>query len=102
MSWTLVLNIYITFRLQDIANSLRKKLRESEAAAEVETARLHEEISRLHQNIGDIEKKANHFANINDRRYQQVWNLRQETANKLLAKVSFLIFLLCHWFCVKF
>ncbi|XP_034241497.1 dynein regulatory complex protein 1 [Thrips palmi] len=74
-------------RLQDIANSLRKKMRESEAAAEIETVRLHEEITRLHQNIGDIEKKANHFANINDRRYQQVWNLRQETANKLLSKI---------------
>ncbi|XP_052121907.1 dynein regulatory complex protein 1 [Frankliniella occidentalis] len=74
-------------KLQDIANSLRKKMRESEAAAEIETARLHEEISRLHQNIGDIEKKANHFANINDRRYNQVWNLRQETANELLTKI---------------
>lgn len=65
-------------------------MRESEAAAEIETVRLHEEITRLHQNIGDIEKKANHFANINDRRYQQVWNLRQETANKLLSKVGHL------------
>ncbi|KAK3927976.1 Dynein regulatory complex protein 1 [Frankliniella fusca] len=74
-------------KLQDIANGLRKKMRESEAAAEIETARLHEEISRLHQNIGDIEKKANHFANINDRRYNQVWNLRQETANELLKKI---------------
>lgn len=74
-------------KLQDIANSLRKKMRESEASAEIETARLHEELSRLHQNIGDIEKKANHFANMNDRRYHQVWNLRQETANKLLSKI---------------
>lgn len=64
-------------------------MRESEAAAEIEAARLHDEISRLHQNITDIEKKANHFANINDRRYHQVWNLRQETANKLLDKVIF-------------
>ncbi|KAJ1522331.1 hypothetical protein ONE63_002626 [Megalurothrips usitatus] len=74
-------------KLQDIANSLRRKMRESEAAAEIETTRLHEEISRLHQNIGDIEKKANHFANTNDRRYHQVWNLRQDTANKLISKI---------------
>jgi dynein regulatory complex protein 1 len=74
-------------RLQDVVNDLKKKIAETEKSTETESARLTEEVKRLQHNIIDIESKADHFAEVNDRKYQQVWNLNRDTAKKLLDKV---------------
>jgi predicted nucleic acid-binding Zn-ribbon protein len=76
-------------RLQDVVNDLKKKIAETEKSTETESARLTEEVKRLHHNIIDIESKAGHFEDMNDRKYQQVWNLNRDTAKKLLDKVRF-------------
>lgn len=68
-------------------NDLKKKIAETEKSTKTESARLTEEVKRLHHNIIDIEGKADHFAEMNDRKYQQVWNLNRDTAKKLLDKV---------------
>ncbi|KDR12480.1 dynein regulatory complex protein 1 isoform X2 [Zootermopsis nevadensis] len=74
-------------RLQDVVNNLKKKIAETEESTETESARLTEEVMRLQHNILDIEKKADHFAEVNDRKYQQVWELNRDTAKTVLDKV---------------
>jgi hypothetical protein len=71
-------------------NDLKKKIAETETSTKAESARLTEEVKRLHHNILDIENKADHFADVNDRKYQQVWKLNRDTAKKLLDKVRFI------------
>jgi hypothetical protein len=76
-----------------VVNDLKKKIAETEKSIKTESAQLIEEVKRLHHNIIGIEGKADHFAEINDRKYQQVWNLNTDIAKKLLNKVRFTEFL---------
>jgi dynein regulatory complex protein 1 len=79
-------------RLQDVINSLKKEISETEKSIEIESARLTEEVTRLQHNIVQIDNKADHFAEMNDRKYQQVWGLNRATAKKLLDKVIIIMF----------
>jgi peptidoglycan hydrolase CwlO-like protein len=79
-------------RLQDVINNLKKEISETEKLTETEIARLTEELSRLQRNIADIDNKADHFAEMNDRKYQKVWELNRDTARKLLDKVIIIKF----------
>jgi len=82
-------------RLQDVINNLKKEISETEKSIETESARLTEEVIRLQHSIMDIDNKADHFAEMNDRKYQQVWELNRDTAKKLLDKVIFIMFSIC-------
>ena len=82
-------------RLQDVINNLKKEISETEKSIETESARLTEEVIRLQRNIMDIDNKADHFAEMNDRKYQQVWELNRGTAKKLLDKVIIFMFSIC-------
>jgi dynein regulatory complex protein 1 len=77
------------FRLQDVANDLKKKIAETEKSTKTESVRLTEELKRLQHNIIDTQNKAYHFAEMNDRKFRQVWKLNRDTAKKLLDKVRF-------------
>ena len=81
-------------RLQDVINSLKKEISETEKSIETESARLTEEVIRLQHSIMDIDNKADHIAEMNDRKYQQVWEMNRDTAKKLLDKVI-IIFSIC-------
>jgi peptidoglycan hydrolase CwlO-like protein len=70
-----------------VVNDLKKKIEETEKSTKTESARLTEDLKRLHHNITDTENKAYHFAEMNDRKYQQVWKLNRDIAKKLLEKV---------------
>lgn len=76
-------------RLQDVINNLKKEISETKKLMETETGQLTEDVVRLHHNIVDIDNKAEYFAEMNDRKYQQVWKLNRHTAKKLLDKVIF-------------
>lgn len=80
-----------------MVNSLKKKIAETEKSTKTESAQLTDEVMRLHHNIMDIEKKADHFAEVNDKKYQQVWKLNKDTAKKLLDKVRLIesLFFMC-------
>jgi hypothetical protein len=79
-------------RLQDVINNLKKEISETEKSIETESARLTEEVTRLQHSIKDIDNKADHFAEMNVRKYQQVWELNRDTAKKLLDKVIIIMF----------
>jgi hypothetical protein len=72
-----------------MVNDLRKKIAETEKSTKTESVRLTEELKRLQHNIIDTENKADHFTEMNDRKFQHVWRLNRDTAKKLLDKVSF-------------
>jgi dynein regulatory complex protein 1 len=72
-----------------VVNDLKKKIAETEKSTKTESARLTEELKRLQHNVIDTEKKADHFAEMNDRKFRQVWKLNRDTAKKLLDKVKF-------------
>jgi hypothetical protein len=74
-------------------NNLKKEVAKTEELTKTESSRLTEEVMRLHHSILATEKKADHFAEVNDRTYQQVWELNEETAKKLVDKVRFIEFL---------
>nr|CAD7392389.1 unnamed protein product [Timema cristinae] len=75
-------------KLQDMVNVLRRRIVETERSSSQETTRLTEEVVRLHRNIVDIENKAGHFTQVNDSKYNQLWQLNTDTARALLDKVS--------------
>jgi hypothetical protein len=70
-----------------VVNSLKRKIAETEELTKTESAKLTEEVLKLNHNIFGIEKKADHFAEVNDRKYRHVWELNKDTAKKLLDKV---------------
>ena len=80
--------------LQDRVNSLRKVIAETQKSMANESANLTEEIVKFHHNILDMENKADHFAEVNDRIYHQVWQLNKEKAQKYLNRVRFFYFIL--------
>jgi dynein regulatory complex protein 1 len=82
-------------RLQDVINNLKKDISKTEKSTETESAQLTEEVIRLQRSIVDIHSKADHFAEMNDRKYQQVWELNRDAAKKLLDKVIIIKFSVC-------
>jgi dynein regulatory complex protein 1 len=82
-------------RLQDVINNLKKEISETDKSIETESARLTEEVIRLQHSIMGIDNKADHFAEMNDRKYQQVWELNRDTAKQLLDKVIIIMFSIC-------
>lgn len=77
----------VPFRLQDIANGLKKKYAELEEKTRLEIQRLTDQVVKAHKNILDLIKKSNHFTRINDKKYMQVWDMNTKNANELLDKV---------------
>ncbi|PSN49548.1 Dynein regulatory complex protein 1 [Blattella germanica] len=73
-------------RLQDVVNTLRKKIAEIDKSMQTESSHLTGEIVKLHHNIVDIQNKSEHFAEVNDQKYRDVWNLNKESAHNLLDK----------------
>lgn len=82
-------------RLQDVIHNLKKEISGTEKSIETESAQLTEEVIRLQRSIMEIDSKADHFAEMNDKKYQQVWELNRDTAKKLLEKVIIIMFSTC-------
>lgn len=43
---------------------------------------------RYHSNVMDLEKKAEHFSNLNEETYQSIWEMKDQEAREKLQKVS--------------
>lgn len=75
-------------RLQDKATTIKHKINTLEQTTKAEAKRLTSEVIRLHNNIKDIEQKAEYFSRVNDTKYNQLWKFNYDTAKKLLDKVK--------------
>ncbi|XP_069705691.1 dynein regulatory complex protein 1 isoform X2 [Periplaneta americana] len=74
-------------RLQDVVSNLKREIAETEKSTKIESEKLTEEVIKLQHSIMDIENRAEHIAKVNDRKYQQLWKLNQDAAEKLLKKI---------------
>jgi len=76
------------FSLQEDVLDLKKKISTRESKKGEELTALHKQVCRLHENIIDIEKKTDHFSQVNDRKFRQIWEMKTAEANALLEKVK--------------
>ncbi|GLH09093.1 Dynein regulatory complex protein 1 homolog [Gryllus bimaculatus] len=74
-------------KLQDVVNKLRARIEEAERTTKAEKQRLTDEVLKLHNNIIDIGRKADQFAEVNDKKYNQVWEMNENIAKDLLEKI---------------
>ncbi|KAL0274630.1 UNVERIFIED_CONTAM: hypothetical protein PYX00_002719 [Menopon gallinae] len=74
-------------KLQDIVNDLKKKIDEKQSNTESELRRLHQDVLRFHDNVIDLEKKAEHFSHLNEDTYQNIWEMKDQEAREKLQKI---------------
>ncbi|XP_076232104.1 dynein regulatory complex protein 1 isoform X1 [Calliopsis andreniformis] len=74
-------------KLQDVVNDLKKTYSDLQESTKQEIQKVTNQILKTHKAILDLEDKSNHLANINDRKYMQIWDMNIETANKLVDKI---------------
>ncbi|XP_071451560.1 dynein regulatory complex protein 1 isoform X2 [Hetaerina americana] len=74
-------------KLLDQVSKLKLKIAATEHKTKVDTAKLTEEVIRLHKNIVDIEDKSELFSEINGKKFQDLWKMNQKNVMALLEKV---------------
>ncbi|XP_046396367.1 dynein regulatory complex protein 1 [Ischnura elegans] len=74
-------------KLLDQISKLKSKIAETEHKTKVDTAKLTDEVIRLHKNIVDIEDKSEKFSEVNDKKFQGLWKMNQKNIMELLEKV---------------
>lgn len=74
-------------KLHDVINNLKKKIDDYETTAKTNIKKLKDNIKQLQKNILDIEAKADHFAKVNDEKFNKVWNLNKTSCDELLHKI---------------
>lgn len=74
-------------RLNETVNYLKNKIQETERHCEMETSKLTKDIKKLHKNIMDLEEKSDVISEINEKKYQNVWQMNQDEGEELLKKV---------------
>lgn len=74
-------------RLQDILSTKRKILRETKGDFEAKVPFLKDEIEKLKQDIERHEKKAERFADIQEKTYKELWDFSHEQISNHLERV---------------
>ena len=62
-------------KMSDIANSLRSKIRKAAEEGAIEEIKADAEIIKLMKTMDDLEKKSDHFAQVNHNKFTQVWRM---------------------------
>lgn len=71
-----------------MVNSLKKKIEEKRQSTEEELKRLIKEVERYHTCVLETEKKADHFSQVNENKFQSIWDMKDEEAKELINTVS--------------
>lgn len=66
---------------------MKKDYAELEENTRIEIERLTDQVVKARKNILDLIEKSNHFTNVNDKKYMQIWDMNVKNANELLDKV---------------
>lgn len=74
-------------KLQDIVNTLKRKITDYSASTKQQVAKISAEIAKLQQSILDIESKADHFAEINDVKFNQLWDMNTERVLEVAGRI---------------
>lgn len=72
-----------------MVNALKKKIEEKKQQTDEEVKKLIKEVERYHTNVLDTEKKANHISEVNEEKFQSIWDMKDEEAKDLIKKASF-------------
>lgn len=78
----------ICIRLQDILSTKRKMFRETKTEFKVKVTVLQDEIEKLKQDIKRHDKKADRFAEIQEKTFKELWEFSQEQIDNYLEKVT--------------
>ncbi|KAL3272766.1 hypothetical protein HHI36_014227 [Cryptolaemus montrouzieri] len=74
-------------KLQDIVNTLKRRISEYGEGTKQQIVKVSGEIAKLQQNILDIESKADHFAEINDAKFNQLWEMNTERVLEVAQRI---------------
>lgn len=74
-------------KMSDVANSLRSKIRKAAEDGAIEEMRADAEIIKLMQTMDDLEKKSDHFAQVNHNTFTQVWRMSHARCLELSKEI---------------
>lgn len=74
-------------KLQDIVNTLKRRISEYGEGTKQQIIKVSGEIAKLQKNILDIESKADHFAEINDAKFNQLWDMNMERVLEVAERI---------------
>ncbi|KAK6629830.1 hypothetical protein RUM43_003650 [Polyplax serrata] len=74
-------------KLQDMVNTLKKKIEEKRMETEDEVKKLTKDVERYHANVLETEKKVEHMSHVNDSKFQNIWDMKSEEAQVLIDKI---------------
>ncbi|KAK9885399.1 hypothetical protein WA026_010894 [Henosepilachna vigintioctopunctata] len=74
-------------KLQDIVNTLKRKISDYTEGTKQQIIKVSAEIVKLHQNILDIEAKADHFAEVNNTKFNQLWDMNIERVMQVTERI---------------
>lgn len=74
-------------QMRDQAVLLRKEIAEVRENFTVSSAKCKQEVIRFHSSFMELETRADRYARINDKKFDNVWKMNEEEANGLLQRV---------------
>ncbi|XP_014602609.1 PREDICTED: dynein regulatory complex protein 1 [Polistes canadensis] len=74
-------------KLQDTMNELKRTYIKLEEDTRIEIQSLTDQVLKAHKNILELEEKSQHFTNINEKKYFQIWDMNVKRANELVDKI---------------
>lgn len=74
-------------RLQDQLNQLKGKLDRQERAFKDDNEALTEDYLRITEQFRDLQRKFRHFQAVDQRQYEEVWDMSEETVHELARKL---------------
>lgn len=74
-------------KMSDVANALRSKIRKAAEDGAIEEKKADLEIIKLMQTMDDLEKKSDHFANVNHYKFTQIWRMSTARCIELSRKL---------------
>ncbi|KAI4482971.1 hypothetical protein M0802_013547 [Mischocyttarus mexicanus] len=74
-------------KLQDIMNELKRTYVKLEEDTRTEIQSLTDQVLKAYKNILELEQKSQHFTNINEKKYFQIWDMNVKRANELVDKI---------------
>ena len=74
-------------RQRDLLSNLKSRYADSDKRYQEENLKLTEEYKRITEQFKDLQNKYKHFQAADIKKYEEVWNMNEETVSKLVDKV---------------
>lgn len=74
-------------RMHDILTNLKAKLAKQEKQYQDDNQQLSEDYKRITEQYIDLQKKSKHFMSIDDRKYQEIWEMKEAECKEHVGRV---------------